>query len=138
MFYFTVHKLIFIMKIRMKFLSILCLFLVAFTNSQKIEWLNETSHDFGLIEPDKPVFIEFQYKNISHEPLTVDNVRTTCGCTTPEWTYEEVILPDSIGIIKLEYDAKKPGPFKKLVRVFFSNQKKGEKLIIEGEVMEDE
>ena len=42
------------------------------------------------------------------------------------------ILSIEEGVIKIEYDAKKLGFFYKKITVFFSNQRKAEKLSIEG------
>lgn len=99
----------------------------------KVEWLSETSHDFGDILHQQPVQYDFSFKNISNEPLTIDNVRTTCGCTVPNWK-EAPILPDSTGIISVEYDARDEGYFKKRIKVYFQGQRKAEKLWIEGYV----
>lgn len=101
----------------------------------RVEWLNETSHDFGTIKQNQPVSHIFKFKNISDTPLTIDNVRTTCGCTAPEWDESEVILPDSTGKITLAFDAKAPGYFYKMAKVWINGQKRGEKLFIEGEVI---
>lgn len=105
------------------------------TFSSKVEWTTDTTHDFGVLTYKKPGVHHFAYKNVSGEPLTIDNIRTTCGCTAVEWQ-EEVIMPDSVGIIKIEYDAEKLGYFQKFARVFFHGQRKSEKLMIEGEVVE--
>ncbi|MFT4762231.1 MAG: hypothetical protein ACI9XO_004990 [Paraglaciecola sp.] len=107
------------------------------TFSTKVEWLTDTKHDFGVLMHKQPGVHYFSYKNISGEPLTVDNIRTTCGCTSPEWE-DIVIMPDSTGIIKIEYDAQKLGYFQKFAKVFFHGQKKSEKLVIEGEVIEND
>jgi hypothetical protein len=65
---------------------------------QKIEF--DTQHDFGALIHKQPGVHYFAFKNPSSEPLTVDNVRTTCGCTSPDWDAD--VIPDSIGMIKLE------------------------------------
>ena len=84
---------------------------------------------------DKPSTHTFVFKNISGQPIKVDNIRSTCGCTSPIWN-EDVVLPDSLGTIILEYDAHKIGYFRKVARVYFSGQKKPERLVLEGEVVE--
>ena len=83
----------------------------------------------------KPVTILFQYRNVSGQPITIDNVRPTCGCTAPDWS-EAPIAPDSIGTIKIVYDASHLGYFRKKVKVFFNAQKEAERLYIEGFVEE--
>ena len=105
------------------------------TVSRKVEWISDTKHDFGILKHKEPGSHYFAFKNISGAPLTVDNVRTSCGCTSTEWE-SNVVMPDSIGMIKLEYDAEKLGYFQKFARVFFHGQRQGDKLMIEGEVVE--
>lgn len=105
------------------------------TFSKKVEWLTDTTHDFGVLTHKKAGVHYFAYKNVSDEPLTIDNVRTSCGCTAVEWQ-EDVIMPDSVGMVKIEYDAQKLGYFQKYARVFFHGQRKSEKLMVEGEVVE--
>lgn len=104
-----------------------------FTDDSVVEWKTPMEHDFGDIEQGKPVYVDFTFKNTSKEPFVIDNVRTTCGCTAGEWSYEP-ILPDSTSTITIEYDAEKEGYFRKKITIFFSNQKKAEKLYIEGYV----
>jgi len=98
-----------------------------------VTWLSPKTHDFGLIEHNRAVSVDFRFQNTTAQPLLIDNVRTTCGCTVPEWE-KGAILPDSTGVIRVQYDAQKRGTFRKRILVFFSAQRKAEKLFIEGEV----
>ncbi|MEO1263037.1 MAG: DUF1573 domain-containing protein [Bacteroidota bacterium] len=112
------------------------LYILLFTPVQQdsvVEWLNGTEYDFGELKKGVPASYEFQFKNIHTEPITIDNVRSTCGCTATEWE-ESVILPGEEGKIKIEYDARKAGYFYKKITVFFSAQRKSEKLSIVGYV----
>lgn len=99
----------------------------------KVEWLSPVEHDFGVLQHHKPSTHEFRFRNTSGEPLTVDNVRVSCGCTVPDWSYEPV-APDSVGIISVEYDARDIGYFYKKLKVYLHGQRKPELLVIEGEV----
>jgi hypothetical protein len=101
----------------------------------KVEWLTPTTHDFGDIRQGEAVKTVFRFKNISDKPVSVDNVRSTCGCTSPDWE-NEIVDPLSEGTITVEYDAKKSGWFKKKITVFFSGQKQPERLQVEGFVEE--
>ena len=110
------------------------LFLLAyFLLPTEHQWLTPLEYDFGVIAEDEPVRVDFQFKNTSEFPIFIDNVRTTCGCTAPNWN-PEGIEPDSIGTITIEYDAKKSGYFRKKILVFFNHERRGERLYIEGEV----
>ena len=96
-----------------------------------VEWISETTHDFGDLKGGKPVTHDFRFKNISDAPLTIDNVRSTCGCTGADWA-DEIVPAGEEGVIKIQYDARKEGYFYKKITVFFSGQRKAEKLFIEG------
>lgn len=102
--------------------------------SEVVEWKTDVHHDFGEIKQGQPVTFEFIYNNISEEPFIIDNVRTTCGCTAPEWS-DLPTEPNKMQVLKVVYDAKKPGYFYKKVKVFFSTQRKAELLTIEGDVI---
>lgn len=114
-------------------LSIFLLFTSVTSNESVVTWLVPTEHDFGDLKQDEPVFFDFRFKNTSDEAIVIDNVRTTCGCTAPDWS-EAAIAPGEESTISIEFDAKKEGYFYKKITVFFSNQKKGEKLFISGYV----
>ncbi|HND89627.1 MAG TPA: DUF1573 domain-containing protein, partial [Saprospiraceae bacterium] len=101
--------------------------------TSKMAWLTERDHDFGEIPQGRPVKFVFRYRNTSDAPLTLETVRTTCGCTAAEWT-EGPVPPGGTGDISVEYDAYQGGTFKKKIRVFFHEQKKAEMLSIRGEV----
>lgn len=102
-----------------------------------IEWLGEVDHDFGDLEQGKPVEHLFQFTNHHTEPITIDNIRTTCGCTAPDWS-EAPIEAGSTDTIKITYDSKKTGYFRKKIKVYFNHQRKAEILYVEGFVLDDE
>ncbi|MEM9889039.1 MAG: DUF1573 domain-containing protein [Bacteroidota bacterium] len=96
-----------------------------------IVWSDGTEYDFETLVQGKPKAHLFQFKNKHSEPIFIETIRTTCGCTAPEWEATP-ILPDSTGSIKILYDAQRTGYFRKKIRVFFSHQRKAELLFIEG------
>ncbi|MEM8909034.1 MAG: DUF1573 domain-containing protein, partial [Bacteroidota bacterium] len=98
-----------------------------------IEWVTETEHDFGDLLRHQPATFEFQFKNISDQAIVIDNVRPQCGCTAPDWD-STPIEPDSVGTLRITFDAGKEGFFRKKVKVFFSGQRKGEKIYVTGYV----
>jgi hypothetical protein len=118
-------------------LSAIFTFNLSAQSERVIEWMSPQTHEFGDLIQDVAVTHSFVFKNITDEPITIENVRTTCGCTVPDWTYEP-ILPGATSEIKVEYDAHKLQGFRKRILVFFYDQKKGEKLYIEGYVEEVE
>jgi hypothetical protein len=94
--------------------------------------VKETEFDFGKIPQGKPVYHLFEIVNKSDKPLKLDNVAASCGCTTPEWSREE-IAPGATAIIKVGYNAAAEGHFEKPITITYStNQNKVIK--IKGEV----
>ncbi len=62
---------------------LLCLvFIVSLVamDTAKIQFVKE-KHDFGKVEQGKVLSYSFKFKNAGDAPLTIKNVRTTCGCT---------------------------------------------------------
>ena len=121
----------------MKYLFTICLFSISLClAAQDIVWLTPKEHDFGEFEQFDLQQSSFKFKNNTDEPIVIDNVRPACGCTSPEWS-NTPIMPDSTGIITIEYDARKMGYFYKKVKVFFSNARKGHKLYVQGTVVDE-
>lgn len=110
------------------------MFLLVFQAAIPVKWLTTKTHDFGIVKANQGQIHLFKFQNPSTEPIIIDNIRTTCGCTVPVWE-KTPILPDSTTEIKVHFDAKYIGKFKKRIKVFVSNQRKAEVLEISGEVV---
>lgn len=124
----SIHKIKFYFWIGLVFLGLLW---QSFVIDSPIVWLTASEHNFGEIPQYKEQRHRFYFRNNSEESVSIDNVRTTCGCTAGEWE-ETVILPDSTGSINIIYDAKQTGAFKKKIKVFFANHRSPEVLFVEG------
>lgn len=74
-------------------------------------------HDFGNIPQGKPAEYEFVFKNTGKEPIIIQRVQATCGCTTPSYS-KDPVLPGKTGAIKASYNAAAAAPFNKTVTVF--------------------
>jgi hypothetical protein len=98
------------------------------------EWLAPKTHDFGTIPKNQEATYTFEYRNTGTTPIYIDNVRTSCGCTAPDWE-EKPVMPGEIGKINIIYDAGDDGYFLKLIKVYFRGRRKADKLYIEGDVM---
>jgi hypothetical protein len=118
---------------RLLFLPGLLLLLSLAPASGPVTWLTPTEHDFGDIMQGEPVRVDFRLRNDGDEPLVIDNVRPSCGCTTPDWP-REPIFPDSTATIAVAYNAKIKGYFRKQIKVFFDGRGAAEKLFVEGYV----
>ena len=91
--------------------------------------------NYGKIEKGANGTRVFKFKNEGTEPLVLNSVRASCGCTTPKWT-REPIAPGAEGEIQVKYDTNRMGNFHKTVTVQFKcNQSKLWCLTIKGQVM---
>jgi hypothetical protein len=88
-------------------------------DTQALEFKKRT-HDFGTIqEADGRVEAVFEFKNISNKPITLTNVRASCGCTTPNWP-KEPIAPGKSSYITATYNpAGRPGNFNKSITIHY-------------------
>jgi hypothetical protein len=82
----------------------------------------ETEHDFGKVSQGKPVYYSFTIINKGDQPLKLDNVVATCGCTTPEWS-KNAIAPGGTAQIKVGFNAAAEGPFEKQISVQYNGDK---------------
>ncbi|MCS3795874.1 DUF1573 domain-containing protein [Niastella sp. OAS944] len=82
--------------------------------------LKETSYNFGKIQQGRPVTHNFEIVNIGKEPLMLDNVQASCGCTTPEWS-KEAIQPGASTTIKVGYNAAAEGDFNKTITIHYNS-----------------
>lgn len=76
----------------------------------------QTEHNFGKIPQGKAVYYNFEIVNTGLTPLKLENVTASCGCTTPEWSREEIAAGAS-STIKVGYNAAAEGPFEKYITV---------------------
>jgi hypothetical protein len=59
-------------------------------------------HDFGEIYTDTDNTTEFTVTNTGDKPLIIDDVKASCGCTTPQKP-EKPILPGQSDVIKVSF-----------------------------------
>ena len=98
-----------------------------------VTWLTETEHDFGEVRAGSTVQFIFKFQNKLTEPIVLQNVRTTCGCTAADWP-ETPVAAGEAGEIRVEFDGDHGGAFRKKITVFFNKQRKPEVLWIQGVV----
>jgi hypothetical protein len=93
-------------------------------------------HDFGKVAEEMgTVSCEFIFKNTGDKPIILQDIRTSCGCTTPSYT-KEPILPGKNGTIKVSYStAGRVGSFDKKITVFTNEPDNAYTLTITGEVL---
>ena len=116
--------------------SLLLSFSVYSQNTASISF-SKKLHNFETIqEADGITTYQFQFENTGNKPLIINNVKASCGCTTPEWTKAPVAKGKS-GFIKVSFDPKnRPGPFNKSITITSNASSSPDKLIIKGIVKE--
>ncbi|MBR1928356.1 MAG: DUF1573 domain-containing protein [Paludibacteraceae bacterium] len=116
--------------------SVFMLSVVVAFAQQPVITFEKNEHDFGKInEGDGRVSTEFVFKNEGMEPLVLNNVRASCGCTTPSWT-KEPIEPGQTGSITVTYNPNgRPGHFQKTVTITSNASNPTVKVYIKGEVI---
>lgn len=107
-------------------------------NAQQAEELvfTEKNFDFGTVkEQDGPITHEFSFINKGMKPVKILGVKASCGCTTPDWSKEE-IKPGETGFIQAQYNPRnRPGPFNKSLTVTTDASGTPLRLYIKGNVV---
>ena len=106
---------------------VLFLGLVCFSSSaQEFKFEKETIN-YGKILKGSDGVRTFVFTNVGDQPLVINNIKSTCGCTVPKKP-EQPIMPGKKGEIKVSYDTKRPGGFSKAITIF-SNAKSARKMV---------
>ena len=90
-------------------------------------------HDYGTIEQNSDGTCEFDFTNTGNEPLVLSTVRSSCGCTVPQWP-REPILPGRSEKIKVKYDTRRMGAINKSITVLSNAKTSSVALRISGKV----
>ncbi len=72
--------------------------------------------DYGKIEKDSDGERTFVFTNVGNQPLVIDKVKGSCGCTVPTKP-EKPIMPGEKGEIKVKYATNRVGGFSKTVTI---------------------
>ena len=101
-------------------------------NDAKIEF-KQTEHNYGELELNGDGSCSFHFSNNGKSPLIIHNIKTSCGCTVPQWT-QKPVPPGKSGEIQIEYDTSHPGTFSKTITVFYNGEDSPQVLTIRGSV----
>lgn len=75
------------------------------------------NHDFGTVSEGPAADYEFTFTNTGKEPIILQRVQASCGCTTPSYS-KDPVLPGKEGSIKASYNTNgRPGAFVKSITV---------------------
>lgn len=108
------------------------------TESQAIEFTKKV-HNFGKISVnDGEQKCSFEFRNTSGKPVVINNIISSCGCTTPVWP-KKPIMPGESGKVEVTYlNDQGPYPFDKALTVYTSSSPKPIVLRITGLAYENE
>lgn len=81
---------------------------------------DKPNHDFGTLLEGPSAEHVFQFTNTGKEPIVIQRVQASCGCTTPSYT-KEPVAPGKTGSITAAYSTGgRPGAFNKTLTVFYN------------------
>jgi hypothetical protein len=101
-------------------------FLSLTTTAQEFKFEKETI-DYGKIDKGSNGERVFVFTNIGDQPLIIERVQSSCGCTIPKKP-EGPIMPGEKGEIRVSYATNRVGGFSKSITIF-SNAKNNRKVI---------
>ena len=122
------------MALRAVLVAVACV--VAMSAAAQSLRFTRTSWDFGTIrEADGKVSCTFEYVNRGKQPVVIDQVNVSCGCTTPEFS-RKPILAGERGEMKVTFDpANREGEFVKEITVFTGGRRYRTTLRISGNII---
>lgn len=117
-----------------KLLTIFLLLISSRVFGQETITFEHKEHDFGVVEEGKVASFNFVFKNSGSQPITLKDVKASCGCTTPNWP-KEAIQPGKSSQIEVQYNSQgRPGPFSKSITVTYDSVSAPIVLMIKGNV----
>ncbi len=100
------------------------------SNNATITFKNP-EYDFGELELNGNGNYSFVFNNTGDTPLFIQDVKTSCGCTVPQWP-SKPIKPGRSSEIKINYDTKHTGRFHKTITVYYNGKDSPITLTIKG------
>lgn len=95
----------------------------------------DSMYDFGKVNEGELVQYNFRFRNTGKNPLVIQNVTASCGCTVPEKP-EKPIQPGEIGHIKVTFNsARRPGEVNKAIMITSNADPEFYELYLKGTVI---
>jgi hypothetical protein len=95
---------------------------------------SETEFDFGTIRYGGNAVHYFVFTNTGKAPLAILNVRSSCGCTVPEWP-KAPVRTGAKDSLRVEYNTRVRGTFNKTIMVQSNAANASVELRIKGDVV---
>lgn len=109
--------------------------LLALTASAQKITTQQSVVDCGQVIFRNPVTAEFQMKNDGNKPLTITDIRKSCGCTSVDVPTGE-IAPGQSFVVKATFDAKQMGTFYKQIGLYSNASADPYVLTMQGKVVD--
>jgi len=94
----------------------------------------EVKYDFGKIKQSVPVTHDFEFTNVSNQPIIIESASPSCGCTTPKFP-QAAIDKGRTDKVTAGFNAVAAGPFNKTITVKLAGIDLPTVLTITGEVL---
>ncbi len=96
----------------------------------------ETSkYNFGEVNQGEKVNYDFLYINTGSEPLVISDVKTTCGCTAPNWSKEALAVGDTARLKVVFSSVGKRGMQNKVITVYSNAGNNPARVTLTGSVL---
>ena len=103
--------------------------------AQQLSVKNEVI-DCGNVIYEQPVTAKFEMQNMSSNPISIKDVKTSCGCTTVEYPKGQ-IAPGESFVVNATYDSHQMGHFFKDIALYSDASQQPFYLQIRGVVVEE-
>lgn len=113
----------------------LCSFVALGASAQRLEAKSQTIN-VGQVMFRQPVTVDYQIHNRSSHSMHIENVRTSCGCTTVDYPLT-TIRGDEFFTVRVVFDAKQMGHFTKQIGIYANGEKQPYVLTLKGVVVEE-
>ena len=95
---------------------------------------DSTFYDFGKARQGDVIRHVFHFTNRGPAPYIIQDVKTTCGCTVPEWS-RDTVLSGAAGKIQVDFNTNdKVGRQLKIIRVIGNSTPPEVVLQLSGEI----
>lgn len=107
----------------------------SYASAQAEITFDKLTHNFGKFKEAEIQHAVFTFKNTGNQPLVLNQVMASCGCTNVKYD-KKPIAPGESGKIEVSYDGKNKfaGYVKKNITVRSNAKKELVRLYIEGEM----
>ncbi|WP_298391090.1 DUF1573 domain-containing protein [Hydrotalea sp.] len=104
--------------------------------SKQFTFTND-NFDFGKIPYGKPAEYTLTITNIGKDTATLDDVRPSCGCTTPQFERGNKFAPGQSATVVLGFNGNTLGTFYKTAGIFLNNYKLSKQVTFKGETYQE-